>query len=183
MPIPTWPAGFPAPLREDYGYTQPELGLRSEFALGSRVRPLYADGPDEVRVSVILSPAQWAYFQGWLRHVLKNGAAWFAMPIIAAGLREDREVQMLGPLSYQLIGLRSVRVSMPVRTRIGTTMDAATWEAFSAFPDPVTAFTDLQALEDFVNSASGPPAFALSFADDGDGLLFSDSGSTLDFAS
>jgi hypothetical protein len=179
----TWPASLPLPEREGYSYALPDLTLRSQFALGSRVRKLYADGPDTFTVSVDLTPPEVALLQGFLRFEAANGSAWFDMPILASGAIEQRSVRLLSPPTFSLVGAYDFRVAMQLETRIGTTMDAATWEAFSAFPDPVTAFADLQALEDFVNSASGPPAFALSFADDGDSLLFSDSGSTLDFTS
>lgn len=151
MSIPAWPANFPPPLREGYGYTQADLVLRTDFAFGDRVRDLYTDGPDEFEVSVILSAAQWAYLQGWHRYVIANGAAWFSLPLLAAGALETREVRLLGPLVHELTGIKRVRVRMPVKTRIGTTMDAETFEAFAAFPDADSAGFDLQALENFVN--------------------------------
>lgn len=151
MAVATWPPGFPAPLREGYGYTQGDLVLRTEFAFGDRARNLYTDGPDEIRVSVLLSPGQWAYLQGWRRFVIANGAAWFSMPILAGGALETREVRLLGPLTHELIGVKSVRVSMPVKTRVGTTLTADYFEAFAAYPDPESAWLDLQALENFVN--------------------------------
>lgn len=179
----SWPPGFPSPLRDDYRYEQLDLNLRTPFAQGARVRPLFTDGPDTFSVSVLLSAAQWAYVQGWHQHALARGSAWFTMPILAAGTLETREVRLLGPLSFQPVGYRSVRVSMSLETRAGTAMSADFWEAFSAFPDPDTAGRDLQALEDFVNSGGGESEpLTLQFVDDGgDDLLFGPDGDSLDF--
>lgn len=147
----TWPASLPLPQRDGYGYQQPELLARADFALGSRSRQLFKDGPDTFTATLELTPAQWQFLQGWHRFVLGNGAAWFSMPLLAAGTLEQREVRLTGPLSYQLLGPLDVRVSFPLETRIGTTLSAEYFAALAAFPDPETVTASLQALEDFVN--------------------------------
>lgn len=125
MSIPSWPAGFRVPLLDSYRYEQPELNLRTPFAQGARVRPLFTDAPDVFSISVFLTAVQWRRFQGWHRYELANGASWFTLPLMAAGVRQVREVRMLGPLQYELLGRDMVRVTMPVETRTGTTMSAA----------------------------------------------------------
>ena len=121
----SWPPGFPPPLRDDYRYEQPDLNLRTPFAQGARVRPLFTDGPDTFSVSVLLNAAQWRRYQGWLRYEAANGSAWFMLPLRAAGVLQQREVRLLAPPQYQPVGIDSVRVTMPVETRTGTTMSAA----------------------------------------------------------
>lgn len=124
MPV-SWPPGFPSPLRDDYRYEQPDLNLRTPFAQGARVRPLFTDGPDTFSVSVLLNAAQWRRYQGWLRYEAANGAAWFNLRMLAAGVLQERTVRLVAPPQYQPVGVNSVRVTMPVETRTGTTLSAA----------------------------------------------------------
>ncbi len=124
MPV-SWPPGFPSPLRDDYRYEQPDLNLRTPFAQGARVRPLFTDGPDTFSVSVLLNATQWRRYQGWLRYEAANGAAWFNLRMLAAGVLQERTVRLVAPPQYQPVGVNSVRVTMPVETRTGTTMSAA----------------------------------------------------------
>ena len=129
MSVEAWPADFPTPLLSGYRAQLPELNARTDFALGGRVRPLFEDGPDTFTLGVVLSAAQWAYFQGWYRFALSNGANWFTLPLLAAGVRADREVRITDPPSIELLSLGHVRISLNVETREGTTMTREAWEA------------------------------------------------------
>jgi len=132
MAVGTWPAGFPCLLRENYGYQQPDLNQRTSFVLGSRIRPLFADGSDDfANTAVILTLVQWAYFQGWYRYAIHNGSDWFTVDILAAGIKTSREVRLTAPPSFQLAGANHVRVSLPLETRTGTTMSQAEWDALN----------------------------------------------------
>lgn len=119
-----WPAGFRPPARESYAYTTANLLQRTGFAHGSRVRRLYSDDSDSFSsVTLNLSPGQWAEFQGWIRYVAKDCAEWIAMPILTAGDVQVEEVRIIPPLRYELIGIRSARVTFAIETRVGTAPD------------------------------------------------------------
>ena len=124
-----WPAGFPSPLREGYGYSAPELVLRSDFALGARVRPLYTDGPDTFRCILLLTALQCQFFKGWLRYDVANGADWFLLPLLVDGTLTTREVRLTAQPTYELVAFNSWRVSLAVETRTGTTISEAAYLA------------------------------------------------------
>lgn len=128
MSISSWPTGFPTPLREGYGYSQPELNQRTSFALGGRVRPLFSDGPDRFDVSVMLSAAQWRRFQGWHRYELANGSGWFTLPLFASGIRQIREARFTEAPRYELVAVSHARVTLPLETRTGTTISREEYE-------------------------------------------------------
>lgn len=132
MPLPTWPTGFPIPQREGYSYSLPELNGRTDFQLGARTRPLYADGGDTFTASVELDLTQWAYLQGWFRYEINNGASWFTLTLQAAGTLATREVRFTtGALQFEPFSPTDVRVSLPLETRTGTTMTRAEWDALN----------------------------------------------------
>ena len=129
MSASTWPTGFPAPERTGYRWSQPELNQRTDFALGGRVRPMFADGADQLSAAVVLTHEQWAYLQGWHRYALANGANWFDVPLLAAGLQQTVEARFTGPMSFDLYAIGYVRVTLPLETRAGTTMSPTDWAA------------------------------------------------------
>lgn len=131
MAVGTWPADLPAPSRPGYSIGLPELNQRTSFALGSRVRPLFADGNDTVTATVILTDAQWHYLQGWIRYALHNGADWFSMPLLVSGSFQTIEARLTGPVRFDLYGIGYVTVSLPLETRTGTTMSQAEWDALN----------------------------------------------------
>lgn len=146
-----WPSGFLAPLKAGFGYDQPELNQSTEFDLGSRVRELFTDGPDSFDVAVLFTPAQWAYFQGFYRYTLGNGARWFNLPLAAAGTYESREARITSPPRWELLGALNGRASFRVQTRVGTTLQAGQFAYIDGFADIEAGFAALQALENFVN--------------------------------
>jgi hypothetical protein len=146
-----WPTGFRYPSSNGYAYQLPSLNQRTDFVIGARDRELFTDGEDTFTVSVRMSAPQWAYFQGWFRYTLGNGARWFNMPLLAAGTLESREVKIISIPGFQLVGVSHCVVNLTIKTRQGTTMTNDLFEAYASFPDPEAVDESLQALEDFVN--------------------------------
>ncbi len=125
MTLPIWPPALSIPTRESYGYTQPELSLRTPFPQGARLRPLYTDGSDQFDgISVILDGAQCRRLRGFIRYELAYGTKWFRMPLRVDDAMVDLEVRLTAPLTYTLISFGEWRVTLSVETRVGTTMTA-----------------------------------------------------------
>lgn len=118
-----WPAGFPTPLRDGYGYTDANLLETTQFANGSRERRLFEDASDSFEsLSFALSAGQCAEFQGWFKRAdgANAGTNWILMPLVAAGTRELREVKISPPNQYRLIAKSHFQVTLRVKTRVGT---------------------------------------------------------------
>ncbi len=131
MTVEAWPAILPCLARDGYGYELPELNSSTDFLLGARRRPLFADGPDRFSASATFSADQCAYFQGWLRYAISNGASWFSITLTAAGVSESHEVRLTAPPTFTLVAIHHYRVTLPLETRTGTTMTRAEWDALN----------------------------------------------------
>lgn len=149
----TWPAGFPTPARDPFAYALPDLNQRTGFALGSRSRALYPDGPDSFdSLIVTLSAAQCSYIQGWGRFVLANwGDVYFNLNLYSAGAYFPREVKFTGPPSFVLVARNSYQMKFSVETRQGTTISFEYFEALEAFADVNDIGPAMQALENCAN--------------------------------
>lgn len=144
MTLPIWPPALSIPTRESYGYTQPELSLRTPFPQGARLRPLYTDGSDQFDgISVILDGTQCRRLRGFIRYELAYGTKWFRMPLRVDDAMVDLEVRLTAPLTYTLISFGEWRVTLSVETRVGTTMTA---EEYADLIDGVTFDNYVQTL-------------------------------------
>jgi len=129
MTVATWPSELPVPLRDGYLYDLPELVLRTEFAAGNRTRPLYTDGPDTFRLTMLFTSDQCERFKAWLRYDAADGANWFTLPLLVGDTVVSREVQLTAPPSIALEGVNHWRVTLALETRTGTTMSRAAYDA------------------------------------------------------
>ncbi len=140
MSVPlSWPSNLPPLSRTSYTYSKPTLNQRTDFAIGSRVRVLFPDGPDSINAELTLSGDQCAYLEGYYRYVLKNGALYFNLPYVrGAGTIATRAVRFLTAPTYTLISLNSWRVAFSLETLKGMVMSESDFDGENGGGGPLS---------------------------------------------
>lgn len=155
-----WPTGLPKALAEDHGYSPRSAALAKSFGITSRSRRIYSDAPADLRISLLLRPEQWAYFEGFYAYALDMGTLWFWMPVTVAGVTEEREVSFNGqPFSAVRTGFQNGRLSASVVTRKGTQMDPDIWAGIAEYGDLEEYLELITAFNQFAEVDMPAPTF------------------------
>lgn len=74
---------LPGPLKDGFGMKPKSPVKITELVTGrKRIRRGYTSVPTETDVAWIFTDAQAQAFEAWYRDVLKDGSAWFNMPLL-----------------------------------------------------------------------------------------------------
>ncbi len=80
-----WPAWMPKPQRANYAYEPVERRSRTEMEVGSLLRVNYDTDETTLTCTLVLNRTQSAWFETFEQTLLRQGSAWFRMPIQTGG--------------------------------------------------------------------------------------------------
>lgn len=108
MSILTWPAWMPAPQVGGYGIKPKDQRTKSEMDAGNLFRVEFDTDECEATCSLVLNALQANWFEAFERDMLRQGTAWFSMPLWVGGQVENHLVRFQArPEAGDLIGLHT----------------------------------------------------------------------------
>lgn len=119
--MPSYPAGLPCALHQEYGLNHVSPLMRSELESGrARQRRRFTSVPSMANVSWIMTQAQAVLFEGWFKWTINDGADWFDMPLSSPMGVKDYECRFAGMYSGPRLtgrGMWTFSATLEVRER------------------------------------------------------------------
>lgn len=101
-----WPDWMPKPQRSGYSYEPADRRSKTDMEIGSVLRVNFDTDETTLDCTLILNAVQAQWFEQFERHMLRQGAQWFRMPIQIAGCIEWHTVRFAArPKVGSLIGV------------------------------------------------------------------------------
>lgn len=95
MALVEWPSRLPLPQLSGHGYTPGKRLIETRMDSGtSRFRRKFSNVHDKLSARFLMTNDQAAFFEGWFKYVLNDGANWFVMPIKTPMGLIDHEVHI-----------------------------------------------------------------------------------------
>ena len=119
MALIKWPDSLPLPLLKGHGYTPGNKLLSTNMDGGNtRFRRKFKSVEDSLPVKFLMKNDQAAFFEGWFKHALDDGANWFILPLKTPMGVIDHEVHFKPPHKpMKAIGNRLWQVEMNLIVR------------------------------------------------------------------
>lgn len=114
----SWPSQLPAPMLEGYGLEPQASFARTDMDAGpARQRRRFTSAPTHVSASVTVTRSQLDIFEGWYRHRIDDGAAWFDGPLYNGRGKTTVEFRFLEPWTSTPLGGGVWRIACKWETR------------------------------------------------------------------
>lgn len=95
MALVKWPSRLPLPQLNGHGYTPGKRLIETGMDSGaSRFRRKFTSVHDKMSARFLMTNDQAAFFEGWFKYALNDGANWFVMPIKTPMGLIDHEVHI-----------------------------------------------------------------------------------------
>lgn len=86
-----WPDWMPLPLQESYSVEPVDRRAKTEMEMGTVFRVQFDTDETRIRCKLIMGELEYAFFEAFHRHMLKQGSSWFDMPVLtSAGVKHHR---------------------------------------------------------------------------------------------
>lgn len=102
----TWPEWMPKPQQSGYDVQVSDRRTKTDMEMGGIIRAEFDVDEAVCQCKLILSPEEAAWFEAFERHLLKQGATWFRMPLWVSGQLSLHTVRFRErPKISRLVGL------------------------------------------------------------------------------